>query len=121
MDLIAEYANPLPVRVIGDLIGVPKTDQLWVAEQTAALNQVLGFLPLEDAVAQHANAAIAGLCDYFGDLADNKRAWLAVHPNTVAYRLRRAAELLGHDLNRRAAEVEVALTIAPLLGHQSLD
>jgi PucR C-terminal helix-turn-helix domain/GGDEF-like domain len=46
---------------------------------------------------------------------------LAVHPNTVAYRLRRATELLGHDLNRRAAEVEVALTIAPLLGHQSLD
>lgn len=46
---------------------------------------------------------------------------LAIHPNTVAYRLRRAAELLGHDLDRRAAEVEVALTIAPLLGHPSLD
>jgi hypothetical protein len=44
---------------------------------------------------------------------------LAVHPNTVAYRLRRATELLGHDLNRRAAEVEVALTIAPLLRQQS--
>jgi cytochrome P450 len=74
MDLVADYANPLPVRVIGDLIGVPEADQVWVAEKTATLNQVLGFLPLAPDVAAAANCAIGELCDYIGDLATSKRA-----------------------------------------------
>jgi hypothetical protein len=40
---------------------------------------------------------------------------LGVHTNTIAYRLARAAELLGHSLDDRAAEVQVALAIAPVV------
>jgi DNA-binding PucR family transcriptional regulator len=40
---------------------------------------------------------------------------LGLHANTIAYRLGQAAELLGHDLDERSAEVQVALMIAPLL------
>ncbi|MHB8691244.1 MAG: PucR family transcriptional regulator [Solirubrobacteraceae bacterium] len=39
---------------------------------------------------------------------------LELHTNTIAYRLMRAAELLGHELDHRAAEVAVALSILPL-------
>lgn len=37
---------------------------------------------------------------------------LGAHPNTIAYRLTRAEELLGHPLDEHAADVEVALSIA---------
>ena len=37
---------------------------------------------------------------------------LGVHANTIAYRLARAEELLGHKLDEHAATVEVALSIA---------
>jgi DNA-binding PucR family transcriptional regulator len=40
---------------------------------------------------------------------------LGLHTNTIAYRLARAADLLGHELDHRSAEVQVALTLAPLL------
>jgi hypothetical protein len=40
---------------------------------------------------------------------------LGLHTNTIAYRLARAAELLGHGLDERSAEVQVALALAPLV------
>ena len=40
---------------------------------------------------------------------------LGLHTNTIAYRLQRGAELLGHPLDERAAEVQVALALAPLV------
>jgi hypothetical protein len=40
---------------------------------------------------------------------------LGVHENTVAYRVRRAAELLGHGVEERQLELRVALQLADLL------
>jgi hypothetical protein len=40
---------------------------------------------------------------------------LGVHPNTVAYRVRRAESLLDHPLTERQLELRVALRLAPLL------
>jgi DNA-binding PucR family transcriptional regulator len=40
---------------------------------------------------------------------------LGLHTNTIAYRLARGAELLGHELGVRPAEVHVALMLAPLV------
>jgi DNA-binding PucR family transcriptional regulator len=39
---------------------------------------------------------------------------LGVHENTVAYRIRRAEELLGHRVAERQLELQVALRLAPL-------
>lgn len=41
---------------------------------------------------------------------------LGVHTNTIAYRLARAEQLRGQPLDARAAELEVALRLAPLVG-----
>jgi DNA-binding PucR family transcriptional regulator len=41
---------------------------------------------------------------------------LALHTNTIAYRLQRGAELLGHPLDERAAEVQVALALRHAVG-----
>jgi DNA-binding PucR family transcriptional regulator len=40
---------------------------------------------------------------------------LDLHTNTIAYRLQRGAELLGHPLDERATEVALALALAPVI------
>jgi DNA-binding PucR family transcriptional regulator len=40
---------------------------------------------------------------------------LGIHPNTVAYRIRRAESLLGHPLTERQLELRIALRLARLL------
>jgi hypothetical protein len=40
---------------------------------------------------------------------------LELHTNTIAYRLQRGAELLGHELDIRAPEVHLALVVAPVV------
>jgi DNA-binding PucR family transcriptional regulator len=37
-----------------------------------------------------------------------------VHKNTVAYRIRRAEELLGYGVRERQLELQTALRLAPL-------
>jgi DNA-binding PucR family transcriptional regulator len=44
----------------------------------------------------------------------NAAVRLGVHKNTVAYRIRRAEELLGHGVKERQLELETALRLAPL-------
>ena len=41
-------------------------------------------------------------------------ARLGVHKNTVAYRIRRAEELLGYGVRERQLELQTALRLAPL-------
>jgi DNA-binding PucR family transcriptional regulator len=45
---------------------------------------------------------------------------LYVHHNTVAYRVKRAEELLGRKLSERPAELLCALTLAGTLGSGAL-
>jgi PucR C-terminal helix-turn-helix domain len=46
---------------------------------------------------------------------------LGVHPNTVAYRLGRARELLDREPSERSSALELALTIAPLVTRDAPD
>ncbi|MGH9037158.1 MAG: cytochrome P450, partial [Acidimicrobiia bacterium] len=66
-------AYQLPVRVIGELLGVPPADQDRIAGWVHALNPVLEFLPMSDEVLARANEATGALAEYFGDLAAKRR------------------------------------------------
>jgi DNA-binding PucR family transcriptional regulator len=44
---------------------------------------------------------------------------LDVHENTVANRIRAAEELLGRSVEERAADLDLALRLAPVVGHRS--
>ena len=73
VDAISELALPLPVGVIGDLLGVPESDRAmaapWVRELVAPLE------PGADATAVAAAAAAEDqLADYFTALLADKRA-----------------------------------------------
>ncbi|MEI2406353.1 cytochrome P450 family protein [Niallia taxi] len=43
MDLVKDYANPLPINVISDMIGVPKSDQLKIHEWSEGIANGLGL------------------------------------------------------------------------------
>jgi cytochrome P450 len=72
-DFVAEFAYPLPVRVICALLGVPATDQHWFREQATALTAVLEPT-LADAELDAAVRARARLDLYFTDLVAQRRA-----------------------------------------------
>lgn len=70
-DFVDEFAFPLPVAVIGELLGVPEADraafQPWVRDWT----MVLDVFDLD--VLDRANRAAAQIRGYLGDLADERR------------------------------------------------
>ena len=73
MDLIADFALPFPMQVIGDLLGIPTADHARIGELAHALNPVLQFLPMDESTLAAANAAVVKLAEYFRELADAKR------------------------------------------------
>ncbi len=74
MDFVADFALPLPIRVIGQLLGVPESDQDHVGAVSHLLSPVLEFLPMDPKTTEAANKAVVELADYFRDLAAYKRA-----------------------------------------------
>jgi cytochrome P450 len=72
VDLIAEWAFPLPVAVIGDLLGVPEQDRpqfaAWVRDHALSLEPGMGTEELA-----RCDAAATQLSDYFRDLVASRR------------------------------------------------
>ncbi|GAA1964682.1 cytochrome P450 [Amycolatopsis minnesotensis] len=72
MDFVTEFAFPLPVTVIGELLGVPSADrpmfQTLVRDWTMVLDE------LTPAVVDRADAAAVIIRDYLAELAETRRA-----------------------------------------------
>jgi PucR C-terminal helix-turn-helix domain/GGDEF-like domain len=78
----------------------------FVAEQ-------LGGLAGEDESAARMRETLAVFLEENASFL-NAAARLGVHKNTVAYRIRRAEELLGHGIRERQLELQAALRLAQL-------
>jgi cytochrome P450 len=73
-DLITDFAYPLPVLVICELLGVPEEDRHGFGVWSAALGKALDNVTIPDAtVLQRGNEAAAGLTDYFRELVRSRR------------------------------------------------
>jgi pimeloyl-[acyl-carrier protein] synthase len=75
MDLVADFARPLPFTVITEVLGVLPDDRGWLAAALAALNR--GLARQRDAgrtAIQAANDAAGQLLAYFTDLLDQRTA-----------------------------------------------
>ena len=76
MDLIEDFAYPLPVIVICEMLGVPVKDQerfkAWGLDIARGLDSVL--LPPESDVSMRARAARQALAEYFRELIAERRA-----------------------------------------------
>jgi pimeloyl-[acyl-carrier protein] synthase len=75
MDLVADFARPLPFAVINDVLGVPPGDRDWLGASLAVLNR--GFASQRDAdrtAVQAANDAARQMLSYFTGLLDQRTA-----------------------------------------------
>jgi pimeloyl-[acyl-carrier protein] synthase len=75
MDLVADFALPLPFTVINDVLGVPLGDRDWLGEALAVLNR--GFASQRDTdrgAVQAANDAAQQMLSYFAELLDQRTA-----------------------------------------------
>jgi DNA-binding PucR family transcriptional regulator len=75
--------------------------------------QQLGSLADDDASSQRLRTTLAIFLEEQASFV-GAAARLGVHKNTVAYRVRRAEELLGHGVRERPLELQAALRIAEL-------
>ncbi|WP_027881156.1 cytochrome P450 [Meiothermus rufus] len=72
MDLLKDYAEPLPVTVIAELLGVPEEDRPLLRPWSAKIVKLyeLGYT---DAQAREANQAVVEFSAYIRALADERR------------------------------------------------
>ncbi len=71
-DLIADFAEPLPVAVIADLLGVPEEDQQLLRPWSAGIVAMYEYGRTEDAAARAVTAA-AEFSAYMRELAEARR------------------------------------------------
>lgn len=75
MDLVEDFAVPLPVIVIAEMLGVPMEDQAQFREWSRAMAGTLDLLGNDfDRVYDDAADAAIEFAAYFKDLADKRRA-----------------------------------------------
>ena len=73
MDLVADFARPLPLAVICEVLGVPDADVPWIDAQMTTLN--LGFAHQRELdYLEAAGVAAVEMQHYFGELLDARRS-----------------------------------------------
>src|SRR5262249_12029482 len=71
MELVADFARPLPFSIIATVLGVPEERRSWLAEQMIVLDT--GFARQHDSDAVHASsAAVSAMLEYFGELLEQR-------------------------------------------------
>jgi cytochrome P450 len=96
VDFMEVLAFPLPVTVIGDMVGVPAEDRARLRPLVRAVTAVLELTVTPDAMAA-AIAADATLSEYFADLVAQRRR----HPQDDLLSLLIEAEDKGDQLSER--------------------
>src|SRR4029077_16331158 len=125
MDLIEEFAYPLPVRVICEMLGVPVADherfKQWGLDIARGLDAIM--LPPDSEVAQRSMAGRRALAALFGGLIAGRRA--APREDMLSALI--AAEEAGDKLNEDELMATCLLllvagheTTVNLIGHGSL-
>ena len=115
MDLIEEFAYPIPVRVICEMLGVPVRDherfKAWGLDIARGLDAIM--LPPDSEVGQRSVSGRRALADYFRGLSAERRA--APRDDMLSALI--AAEEAGDKLN----EEELLATCILLLvaGHET--
>ena len=71
-DLVAAFTEPLPVRVIGELIGVPEERWPWLADISSTLRTMMDVVTVVDPVIVDRTAE--EISAYVGELADERLA-----------------------------------------------
>jgi hypothetical protein len=73
MDLVSEFALPLPLRSISHLLAISEEDQPAILEHLTHFKRAVQFLPMDDDALQKANQTISGLEEEFRRLIAERR------------------------------------------------
>lgn len=74
MDLIADFAHPLPFRVICEILGIPESERAPLVDWTHAMMRPTDPTPMSAADTAWANSAAYGFRDFFLEMARRERA-----------------------------------------------
>ncbi|MCP3739388.1 cytochrome P450 family protein [Rossellomorea sp. BNER] len=109
MDIVKDYAYPLPINVISDMLGVPRSDQVKIREWSGAIAHGLGLGREEPGVAEQ----IRAFGEYIAKLVADKRQ----HPDDELISQLIAIEEEGDQLS----ETELLSMISLLIfaGHET--
>jgi hypothetical protein len=112
-DLLAEFAYPLPVRVICALLNIQLDDSLMFQRETQALTKIFELSPISQADIDAANHAAAVFDDYFRALCRERRR----QPGNDLVSLLLQAEEGNHRLNED--EVVANIILLFMAGHET--
>jgi cytochrome P450 len=112
MDFVHDFAYPLPLTVIAELLGVPAEDRLQLKRWSQPITRILDGMTRE-AYLEEAETAARELCDYFRGQFDRHRT----RPGDDLI----DALLAAHDEGDRLSEDELLATCMLLLvaGHET--
>ena len=72
-DLVADFCFEFPVRVIGDMLGIPPEDHHTIGDLAYKVQPVLEWLPMNAATLKQVNVSAIALRDYFTELLARRR------------------------------------------------
>jgi cytochrome P450 len=96
MDLIADFAAPLPVRVIAGMLGIPPADRDRVKAWSASFFSIFAPLP-DEAAHQRLNEAIVAFRAYLGGLVEARRRRPGTDVISALIKARDGGDLLSED------------------------
>jgi cytochrome P450 len=73
MDLVSEFARPLPFSIIASVLGLPEERWHWVEERTVTLSQAFAR-QREPGFVERGNEAVGEMLDYFSALLAERAA-----------------------------------------------
>jgi cytochrome P450 len=113
IDFVAQYARPLPVRVIAEMFGVPETDRPRLAEWSRHISRFFEFGPSRPDVLENMTTSMREMTDYLRLVVADHRA----HPREDVLNLL----ILAQDRGENLTEDQLLATCVMLLfaGHDS--
>jgi cytochrome P450 len=112
IDLVGDFAYPLPVRVIAQMLGVPSTRHREFTEWTNSIALFFGS-PLTNASAQRTQESVIGLTSFFRNVVMERR----LHRGTDLVSLLIDIEEEGHTLTDDELYAQCVLLL--FAGHET--
>jgi cytochrome P450 len=113
IDLVGEFAYPLPVTVIAEMLGVPLSDREMFSRWSRELVDLFGTEDVSPEATQRGNDAILAMNDYFTALSEERRR----HPRddllTAFVEVEDQGERLTHE------ELLATCLILLIAGHET--
>jgi cytochrome P450 len=113
IDLVADFAYPLPVTVIAEMLGVPLSDREMFSTWSRDLVDLFGTEDVSSESTQKGNDAIVQMNDYFTALSDERRRQPRDDLLTAFVEVEDAGERLTHT------ELLATCLILLIAGHET--